>query len=133
FVQAEGGTLFLDEVSEASPTIQAKLLRVLQDGELRPVGGSTSRHVDVRVIAATNRDLGEAVRDGRFRRDLYYRLRVFPIRLPPLRERRGDIRLLAVHLLERVAAAEGRKLGGFDPRALRLLERYPWPGNVREL
>jgi DNA-binding NtrC family response regulator len=133
FEQADGGTLFLDEVSEASPSIQAKLLRVLQDGEVRPVGGSTTRRVEVRVIAATNRDLGEAVREGRFRGDLYYRLRVFPIRLPPLRERRGDIRLLAVHLLDRLSAQEGKKLRGFDPRALRLLEGYPWPGNVREL
>ena len=133
FEQAEGGTLFLDEVSEASPAIQAKLLRVLQDGEIRPVGGDGSRKVDVRVIAATNRDLGEAARDGTFRRDLYYRLRVFPIGLPPLRERRADIRLLAVHLLERLSAQEGKRLRGFDARALRLLERYPWPGNVREL
>ncbi len=133
FEEADGGTLFLDEVGEASPAIQAKLLRVLQDGEVRPVGGSASRRVDVRVIAATNRDLGEATRAGRFRQDLYYRLRVFPIRLPPLRERRGDIRLLAVHLLDRLSAQEGKKLAGFDPQALRLLERYPWPGNVREL
>jgi DNA-binding NtrC family response regulator len=133
FEQAEGGTLFLDEVGEASPAIQAKLLRVLQDGEIRPVGGSMARTVDVRVIAATNRDLGECVREGRFRRDLYYRLRVFPIRLPPLRERREDIRLLAVHLLDRLSTLEGKRLRGFDARALRLLERYPWPGNVREL
>ena len=133
FEVADGGTLFLDEVSEASPAIQAKLLRVLQDGEIRPVGGNGARKVDVRVLAATNRDLAEAVREGRFRRDLYYRLRVFPIRLPPLRERRADIRLLAVHLLERLSAQEGKRLHGFDARTLRLLERYPWPGNVREL
>jgi DNA-binding NtrC family response regulator len=133
FERAEGGTLFLDEIGEASPAIQAKLLRVLQDGEVRPVGGDAARAVDVRVIAATNRDLAEAVRDGRFRRDLYYRLRVFPIRLPPLRERREDVRLLAVHLLERLSAEEGKRLRGFDARALRLLERHPWPGNVREL
>jgi two-component system response regulator AtoC len=133
FEQAEGGTLFLDEVGEASAAIQAKVLRVVQDGELRPVGGSTARKVDVRVIAATNRDLAEAVREGRFRRDLYYRLRVFPIRLPALRERREDIRLLAVHLLDRLSTQEGKRLRGFDARALRLLERYPWPGNVREL
>jgi len=133
FEEADGGTLFLDEVSEASPAIQAKLLRVLQDGEVRPVGASGGRKVDVRVIAASNGDLGEAARAGRFRPDLYYRLHVFPIRLPALRERRGDIRLLAVHLLEQLSAQEGKKLRGFDPRALRLLERYPWPGNVREL
>ncbi len=133
FEEANGGTLFLDEVSEASPAIQAKLLRVLQDGEVRPVGAEGGRTVDVRVIAASNRDLGAAAREGHFRADLYYRLHVFPIRLPALRERRGDIRLLALHLLERLSAAEGKRLRGFDPRALRLLERYPWPGNVREL
>ncbi|HJQ84523.1 MAG TPA: sigma-54 dependent transcriptional regulator [Candidatus Binatia bacterium] len=133
FEQADGGTLFLDEIGEASAGIQAKLLRVLQDGEVRPVGASASRTVDVRVVAATNRDLDEAVRAGTFRRDLYYRLRVFPILLPPLRERRQDIRLLALHLLGRIAAEEGRHIPGFDPEALRLLERYPWPGNVREL
>ena len=133
FEEADRGTLFLDEVSEASPAIQAKLLRGLQDGEVRPLGGNEGRKVDVRVIAASNRDLGEAAREGHFRPDLYYRLRVFPIRLPPLRERRGDIRLLALHLLERLSAQEGKRLRGFDARALRLLERYPWPGNVREL
>jgi len=133
FEEADGGTLFLDEVSEASPAVQAKLLRVLQDGEVRPVGGNGGRKVDVRVIAASNGDLGQAARERRFRPDLYYRLRVFPIRLPALRERRADIRLLALHLLERSSAQEAKKLRGFDPRALRLLERYPWPGNVREL
>ena len=133
FEEADGGTLFLDEVGEASPAIQAKLLRVLQDGEVRPVGGNGERKVDVRVIAASNGDLGEAARERRFRPDLYDRLRVFPIRLPALRERRGDIRLLALHLLERISAREGKTLRGFDARALRLLERYPWPGNVREL
>ena len=133
FEEADGGTLFLDEVGEASPAIQAKLLRVLQDGEVRPVGGNGERKVDVRVIAASNGDLAEAARERRFRPDLYYRLRVFPIRLPALRERRGDIRLLALHLLERISAREGKTLRGFDARALRLLERYPWPGNVREL
>ena len=97
------------------------------------MGAATGRKVDVRVIAATNRDLGEASQAGRFRSDLYYRLRVFPIRLPPLRERRGDIRLLALHLLERLGKQEGKELRGFDVHALRLLERYPWPGNVREL
>jgi len=115
-----------------SPSIQAKLLRVLEDREIRPVGGTGVRQVDVRVIAATNRDLGDAVRDG-FRLDLYHRLRVFPIRLPPLRERREDIRLLAMHFLEKCAAQEGKRVRGFDPDALALLERHPWPGNVREL
>jgi transcriptional regulator with PAS, ATPase and Fis domain len=133
FEAADGGTLFLDEVGEASPAIQAKLLRVLQDGEVRPVGSDAARRVDVRVIAATNCDLAQAVRAGRFRRDLYYRLRVFPIRLPPLRERRQDVRLLALQLLRRFAAEAEKRIPGFEPSALRLLERYPWPGNVREL
>jgi two-component system, NtrC family, response regulator AtoC len=133
FEAADGGTLFLDEIGEASLPIQAILLRVLQDGEVRPVGGTASRHVDVRVIAATNRDLGAAVHEGRFRLDLYYRLRVFPIALPPLRDRREDIAPLAAHFLEQLGTQEGRRLAGFTPQALRLLERYAWPGNVREL
>ncbi len=133
FEEASGGTIFLDEVSETSPGIQAKLLRVLQDKEVRPVGSNGSRSIDVRVIAATNRDLREAVNEGRFRLDLYYRLRVFPIPLPPLRERREDIRLLAIHFLEKLAAKEGKKVRSFEPEALALLERYSWPGNVREL
>jgi DNA-binding NtrC family response regulator len=133
FEQADGGTLFLDEVAEMSPAIQAKLLRVLQDGEVRPLGAAGSRRVDVRLVAATNRDLEAAVQEGQFRRDLFYRLRVFPIRLPPLRERREDIAPLALHFLERLGAQEGKRPGGFAAPALRLLERYPWPGNVREL
>jgi DNA-binding NtrC family response regulator len=132
FEEASTGTLFLDEVGEMSPSIQAKLLRVLEDREIRPVGGTGVRQVDVRVIAATNRDLGDAVRDG-FRLDLYHRLRVFPIRLPPLRERREDIRLLAMHFLEKCATQEGKRLRGFEPEVLTLFERHPWPGNVREL
>jgi len=133
FAEADGGTLFLDEIGEATASIQAKLLRVLEDGEVRPVGGETIRKVDVRIIAATNRDLEEAVRAGTFRQDLLYRLRVFPIRLPPLRERRDDIRPLAVHLLEHMTTAEAKPLRGFHPRTLRALERYAWPGNVRQL
>jgi two-component system NtrC family response regulator len=133
FEEAEGGTLFLDEMSETSLGLQAKLLRVLQDGEVRPVGHNGIRRVDVRVVAATNRNLAEAVAEGSFRRDLYYRLRVFPIRLPPLRERREDIAQLATYFLERLSAHEGRPLPGLGASALRLLERYPWPGNVREL
>jgi DNA-binding NtrC family response regulator len=133
FEEAAGGTLFLDEVSETSPAIQAKLLRVLQDKEVRPVGSNGGRTVDVRVIAATNRDLREAVHEGTFRLDLYYRLRVFPLPVPPLRERREDIRLLAVHFLEQLGAQEHKHLRGFEPAALQLMERYAWPGNVREL
>jgi DNA-binding NtrC family response regulator len=132
FEEATGGTLFLDEVGEMTPAIQAKLLRVLEDGCVRPLGGG-SRRVDVRIVAATNRDLRQAVEQGRFRRDLYHRLNVFPIRLPPLRERRDDIRPLAVHLLRHLAEQEGKTVAGFHHDALRLLEAYPWPGNVREL
>ncbi len=133
FEEAHGGTLFLDEVSETSLTLQAKLLRVLQEREIRPVGSAVSRPVDVRVVAAANRDLRTAVLEGRFREDLYYRLNVFPITLPPLRERRSDIALLAIHFLDRLCQEEGKRLAGFSAPALQLLERYPWPGNVREL
>ena len=130
---AHGGTLFLDEVSEMPPTLQAKLLRVLQDGLVRPLGGSEARVVDVRVLAATNRDPVVAVQSGRLREDLYYRLSVLPIRLPPLRERRRDVPLLAMHFLAAIAAQEGRRLAAFEPRAMRILDAYSWPGNVREL
>jgi DNA-binding NtrC family response regulator len=131
--QAAGGTLFLDEVGEMSPAIQAKLLRVLQDGEIRPLGSALARTVDVRVIAATNRDLKQAIDAGRFRLDLYYRLRVFPLSIPTLRERPEDIALLAEHFLRQFCAQEHKALRGFSPEALRCLERYSWPGNVREL
>ena len=133
FEEADGGTLLLDEVGEMGLPLQAKLLRVLQDHEVRPVGGNAARQVDVRVIAATNRDLLQEVDAGRFRADLVYRLRVFPIRLPPLRERRDDIVLLATHFLRQCAARERKPVRGFDRRTLRLLESYDWPGNVREL
>jgi len=133
FVEADGGTLFLDEVGEMSAAMQAMLLRVLQDGVVRPVGGSTERRVDVRVIAATNRSLETAERRGTFRSDLLYRLRGFTIRLPPLRERREDVPLLAEHFLARWAALEGVAVPGFDARALACLGSYAWPGNVREL
>jgi DNA-binding NtrC family response regulator len=133
FVEADGGTLFLDEVGEMSAAMQAMLLRVLQDGVVRPVGGSTERRVDVRVIAATNRSLEAAGRRGTFRSDLLYRLRGFTIRLPPLRERREDVPLLAEHFLARWAALEGVAVPGFDARALVCLGSYAWPGNVREL
>ena len=133
FEQADGGTLFLDEVGEASPAVQAKLLRVLQEREVRPVGGTAARRVDVRLVSATNRDLRGEVEAGRFRLDLYYRLRVFPIVVPPLRERREDVAPLARLFLERITREEGKPIAGFHPEALALLERYAWPGNVRDL
>jgi two-component system response regulator HupR/HoxA len=133
FEAAEGGTLFLDELGNTGPTFQAKLLRTLEDGALRPVGTNQTRTVDVRVIAATNHDLLAAVERGSFRRDLYYRLAAFPVRLPPLRERRGDISQLARHFLQSLTEQEGTPVRGFEPQALQLLERYSWPGNVREL
>ncbi len=133
FEQADGGTLFLDEIGDATPAIQAKLLRVLQEREVRPVGATTARRVDVRVLSATNRDLRRDVEEGRFRLDLYYRLRVFPIVVPPLRERREDVTPLAEHFLERFAREEEKPLAGFEPETLALIERHAWPGNVRDL
>ncbi|HEY6081008.1 MAG TPA: sigma 54-interacting transcriptional regulator, partial [Polyangiaceae bacterium] len=133
FEVADGGTLFLDEVGEMPLTLQAKLLRVLQEGELRPIGASVTRKVNVRIVAATNRDLEQEVAAGRFREDLYYRLKVFPLRVPPLRERREDVPLLASHFLERYTREFGRKIDGFSQPALELLKAYAWPGNVREL
>jgi transcriptional regulator with PAS, ATPase and Fis domain len=133
FEAADGGTLFLDEIGEMSAAMQAMLLRVLQDGVVRPVGGVAQRRVDVRVIAATNRDLEAAVRRGTFRSDLLYRLRGFTIHLPPLRERRSDIPALALHFLERWAASEGVAVGRLAPRTLGCLSAYDWPGNVRQL
>ena len=129
---ADGGTLFLDEVGELTPSAQVKLLRVLQEGEVQPVGSAKSIRVDLRVVAATHRSLEADVRDGRFREDLYYRLAVFPLELPPLRDREGDITRLAEHFLAHNARELGRSLG-FVPDALRALEAHPWPGNVREL
>jgi DNA-binding NtrC family response regulator len=133
FEAANGGTLFLDEVGEMSLGMQAKLLRALQEREVRRVGESRSRPVDARVVAATNRDLAKEVEAGRFRRDLYYRLAVFEIRIPPLRERREDVLPLARRLLDAVSARVGRKVGGLSPRAADALQRHPWAGNVREL
>jgi two-component system response regulator AtoC len=133
FEEADDGTLFLDEVGELRPPTQATLLRVLQDGTFRRVGDTRTLRVDVRVIAATNRDLVEAVRTGQFREDLYYRLKVVPIHLPPLRERREDIPLLADHLLQQSTTQARREVRHITPEALDLLVRYPWPGNVREL
>jgi DNA-binding NtrC family response regulator len=133
FEAAAGGTLFLDEIFETTPAIQGKLLRVLQSGEIRPVGSTVTRRVDVRVIAATNCDLEEEARAGHFRLDLYYRLRVFPIRLPPLRERPEDIEPLAMHFLRTLGAREGKSIPGFEADTLGRLRLYAWPGNVREL
>jgi DNA-binding NtrC family response regulator len=132
FEQAHGGTLFLDEVGELTPAAQVRLLRVLELGEVRPVGASRVLNVDVRVIAATHRDLERAVREETFRQDLYYRLNVFRIVLPPLRERREDIPLLAAHVLREVASREGGP-ASLSPAALEALGAYSWPGNVREL
>jgi two-component system response regulator AtoC len=133
FEEAEGGTIFLDEIGELPLPVQVKLNRVLQERELRRVGETSPVQVNVRVIAATHRDLKGEVQAGRFREDLFYRLNVFPVVLPPLRERRDDIPLLASHFLEKHARVLGRPLTGFDPEALRALTGYPWPGNVREL
>ena len=133
FEIADGGTLFLDEIAEMSLTLQAKLLRVLQEGEVRPVGASKSRHVDVRIICATNKSLQKEVEGGRFREDLFYRLMVFPITLPPLRERREDIPLLAQHFLQRYTAEMRKAVAGTSQEALNQLCSYHWPGNIREL
>jgi Nif-specific regulatory protein len=132
FEQAEGGTVFLDEIGEISASFQAKLLRVLQEGELERVGGTKTIHVDVRVVAATHRDLEAEVEKGRFREDLYYRLNVMPLYLPPLRERMEDIPEIARFLVEKVSTQQGRQLSLTDA-ALRILMHHDWPGNVREL
>jgi transcriptional regulator with GAF, ATPase, and Fis domain len=133
FELADGGTLFLDELGEIPPELQSKLLRVLQEGQFEKLGEDRTRSVDVRVVAATNRDLRAEVKAGRFRQDLYYRLSVFPVELPPLRERREDVRALAEHFLK----VSSKKMGLPVPRLtrdnLRDLEAYDWPGNVREL
>ena len=133
FELADGGTLFLDEIGEMEMDLQAKLLRVLQEGEFEPVGSSHTRRVDVRVIAATNRDFELAMREGRFRSDLYYRLSVFPIELPTLRERRGDIPTLVRFFIERGNQRLGRKVHHIPNPAMEALEAHDWPGNVREL
>jgi two-component system response regulator HydG len=133
FELAHGGTVFLDEIGDLTPASQTKLLRVLQSQEFERVGGSKTLKVDVRVVAATNKDLEAEVQRGRFREDLLYRLRVFPLTIPPLREHRDDIPLLAEHFLRVYAERHRRRLRGLTPRALDLLMRYEWPGNVREL
>ncbi|KXF76067.1 Fis family transcriptional regulator [Paramesorhizobium deserti] len=134
FVEADGGTLFLDEVGDLSPDIQVKLLRAVQEGEVDPVGGKKPINVDIRLISATNRNLLDLVKSGQFREDLFYRLHVFPISLPPLRKRREDIPVLVRHFLARFAAEEGRsRIKGITPSALALLGAYDWPGNIRQL
>jgi PAS domain S-box-containing protein len=133
FALADGGTIFLDEIGELPLELQGRLLRILQEGEFEPVGGSRTRKVDVRVIAATNRDLERAVREGRFREDLYYRLSVFPLRLPPLRERGDDVVLLAEDLIKRLSRRMGYAATPLTPADAALLRSLPWPGNVREL
>jgi transcriptional regulator with GAF, ATPase, and Fis domain len=133
FEQSDSGTLMLDEIGEMSPAIQAKFLRVLEGHPFERVGGAQSVKVDVRVIAATNRDLERDVAEGRFRRDLYFRLRVLEIIVPPLRKRPEDIQELALYFLQRFNSETGRKLRGFSPQALELMRKYRWPGNVREL
>ncbi|MBC2694313.1 MAG: sigma 54-interacting transcriptional regulator [Desulfobacteraceae bacterium] len=133
FELAHGGTIFLDEISEMPVAMQVKLLRVLQEGQVRRVGGTQYINVDVRLIASTNRDLEEEAKKGNFREDLFYRVNVFPITLPPLRERREDISLLAAHFLKKLTKKQKRPSARLTPRALNLLSQYDWPGNVREL
>ncbi|GLK67755.1 sigma-54-dependent transcriptional regulator [Hansschlegelia plantiphila] len=133
FVEADGGTLFLDEVGELPQDTQVKLLRALQEGEVDPVGAKRPVRVDLRIISATNRDLFQRVREGAFREDLYYRLSVFPVKVPPLRARRADVNDLARRFLTRFAAEERRTVTGLSPAAIALLERFDWPGNVRQL
>ena len=133
FELASGGTIFLDEIGELPAAMQVALLRVLQEGEFERVGGTETLKTDARVVAATNRNLDEAVREGRFRSDLLFRLNVVPIAVPPLRERAGDIRLIAEHYAGHYARKVGKRIRGISPSAMEALERYPWPGNVREL
>lgn len=133
FEVAEGGTVFLDEIGEMDLLLQVKILRVLQEREIERVGGLGPKKVDVRVIAATNRNLEEEVKAGRFREDLFYRLNVIPLHLPPLRERGDDILLLTEHFLQKFCKQKSRPMLGLDPIVHRVLEAYPWPGNVREL
>jgi two-component system response regulator HydG len=133
FREAEGGTLFMDEIGDMAPELQAKLLRVIEDRVVRPVGSDEVVPVDLRLVAATNKDLTARIQTGSFREDLYYRLAVIPIQVPPLRDRREDIPLLAEQFLRRAAANAGKEIQGFTPEAMVALMRHPWPGNVREL
>ncbi|MCA1979831.1 MAG: sigma 54-interacting transcriptional regulator, partial [Thiobacillus sp.] len=133
FLSAQGGTVFLDEIGDMPLPLQVKLLRVLQENEVRPVGATESRPIDVRILSATHRNLEDAIAAGSFREDLYYRLNVVNLALPPLRERREDIPLLAQHFLEELAAKYRRPLAGFAPEALEMLVSADWPGNIRQL
>lgn len=133
FERANGGTLFLDEVGELSSQAQASLLRVLQEGELMRVGGDHTKQIDVRLVAATNQDLTQLVADGHFRADLLYRLNIYPVTIPPLRQRVEDISLLAEHFLEKCCVIHNKNFKGFSDRAMLMLKQHPWPGNVREL
>ena len=133
FGEADGGTIFLDEITELNLDLQIKINRVIQEREIRAVGDTKDRKIDVRIIAATNCDLGAEVKDGRFREDLYYRLHVFPIVIPPLRYRGEDIALLATYFMQRFAVREGKKIAAIEPAALKALLAHDWPGNVREL
>ena len=133
FKQADRGTIFLDEIGETSPAMQAKLLRVIQEREIQRVGGDETLSLDVRILAATNRNLEEEVKAGKFREDLFYRLNVVTLRIPPLRERQNDIPLLAQHFLEKYAKKNHKRVKGFSPLAMNMLIKYAWPGNVREL
>ncbi|MBI5469244.1 MAG: sigma-54-dependent Fis family transcriptional regulator [Deltaproteobacteria bacterium] len=133
FEAAHEGTVFLDEIGDMSPGLQVKILRVLQEKEFERVGGRSSIKVDVRVVAATNQDLERAVEEKKFRNDLYYRLNVIPIHLPPLRERKEDVALLVSHFIDKIALRKKKTVKGINPEALKMLERYDWPGNIREL
>jgi two-component system response regulator AtoC len=133
FEEADGGTLFLDEIGELPLSLQVKLLRVLQDGEFRRIGDSRSIKIDVRIIAATVKDLEKAVKEGEFRDDLFYRLNVLPLRIPPLRERKEDVPLLVEHFMKKFIENLGKGVKGVTPEALKTMLKYPWPGNVREL
>ena len=133
FALADGGSIFLDEIGTMSPTLQAKLLRVLQEREFEPLGSERTEKIDVRVIAATNRDLRQMVAESRFQEDLFYRLNVIPIHLPPLRERRDDIPALVEHFLRKHAQRTGRRIDRIDDGVVPALQQYEWPGNVREL
>jgi len=133
FALADGGSIFLDEIGTLTPAIQSKLLRVLQEREFEPLGAERTHRVDVRVIAATNRDLKQMVSDGRFQEDLYYRLNVIPIPIPPLRERREDIPVLIDHFVEKHSQRTGKRVERLEDDVVQALQRYDWPGNVREL